>query len=160
MCAGRFGLGWAYDAFTIAYHMLMHFHAYVPLILYILIYWFVGAFLLVSLSPFLLISVSYVMTPKRKSVPSYNPLCSGTSTSSSDPTPSSVQFRDKKALKNFSENFSSWGVHSECQVILSDFSDTNLPTVIHNRGKESLCDIPVTCPSVLIQEIWLFSIFN
>ena len=42
----------------------------------------------------------------------------------------------------------------ERQVILSDFSDTNLPTVIHSRGWESLCDIPVTCPSVLIQEFY------
>ena len=33
------GLGWTHDVFTIAYHMLMHFHAYVPYIIYILIYW-------------------------------------------------------------------------------------------------------------------------
>ena len=25
MCVGRFGLGWAHDVFTVAYHMLMHF---------------------------------------------------------------------------------------------------------------------------------------
>ena len=52
------------------------------------------------------------------------------------------------------ENFSRRGVHSERQVILSDFSDTDLPTVIHSRGWESLCDVPVTCPSVLIQEFY------
>ena len=58
----------------------------------------------------------------------------------------------KSALprKDFSENFSRRGVHSERQVILSDFSDTDLPIVIHNRGWESLCDIPVTCPFMLI----------
>ena len=42
----------------------------------------------------------------------------------------------------------------EFHVILSDFSDTNLPTVIHNRGWESLCDISVTCPLVIIQEFY------
>ena len=36
LCAGRFGLGWAHDAITVAYHMLMHFHAYVLYNRYIL----------------------------------------------------------------------------------------------------------------------------
>ena len=31
---------------------------------------------------------------------------------------------------------------------------TDLPSIIHNRGWESLCDIPVTCPLVLIQEFY------
>ena len=39
-------------------------------------------------------------------------------------------------------------------VILSNFSDTDLPTVIHSRGWESLCDIPVTCPSMIIQDFY------
>ena len=38
LCAGRFELGWAHDAFKFACHMLMHFHAYIPSILYIVIY--------------------------------------------------------------------------------------------------------------------------
>ena len=42
----------------------------------------------------------------------------------------------------------------ECQVILVDFVDTDLPNVIHNWGWESLCDVPVTCPSVLKQEFY------
>ena len=42
----------------------------------------------------------------------------------------------------------------ERQVILSDFSDTDLPTVIHSWGWELLCDVLVTCPSVLIQEFY------
>ena len=42
----------------------------------------------------------------------------------------------------------------ECQVILSDFFDTDLHTVIHSRGWESLCDVLVTCPSVLIHEFY------
>ena len=39
-------------------------------------------------------------------------------------------------------------------VILVDFADTDLPTVIHSRGWESLCDVLVTCPTVLIQEFY------
>ena len=35
-----------------------------------------------------------------------------------------------------------------------DFADTDLPTVIHSREWESLCDVPVTCPFVLIQEFY------
>ena len=106
-------------------------------------------FVCVSLSLFL--SLSCIMEPKRKSVSSQNSLRSVASTSSSDPTPSSVRFRDEKACKNFLENFSRRGIHSERQVIVSDFSNTNLPIVIYSRGWESLFGIPVTCPSVIIQ---------
>ena len=73
------------------------------------------------------------MTPKRKSAPSRNSLRSGAS-SSSDPTPSSIWFRVEDAQKDFSKNFSSQGVHLERQVILKDFSDIDLPIVIHSRG--------------------------
>ena len=52
------------------------------------------------------------------------------------------------------ENFSWQGIQSKCQVILGHFSDTNLPTVIHNWEWESLCDEPVTCPLILIQEFY------
>ena len=68
--------------------------------------------------------------------------------------PFSVQFHDEKAKSDFFENFSRWGVHSKHRVILSDFSNTDLPTVIHSRGWKSLCDISVTCPSVLIQKFY------
>ena len=37
---------------------------------------------------------------------------------------------------------------------MSDFSDIDLPTVIHSKGWELLCDISVTCPSMLIQEFY------
>ena len=37
---------------------------------------------------------------------------------------------------------------------MTDFADTDLPSVIHSRGWESLCDVPVTCPLVLIQEFY------
>ena len=128
----------------------MHFHAYVPSILYILIYYCCYFFDSLSLSLSLALVCS--MAPKCKSTPSQNPLCSGAS-SSFDPTPS-VQFHDDEAQKDFLENFCRRGIHLECHVILLDFSDINLPTVIHSRGWESLCDIPVTCPSVIIQEFY------
>ena len=92
------------------------------------------------------------MAPKHKSTPSQNPLHSRAS-SSSDPTPSHIRFRDEDARKDFSENFSRRGVHLERRVILADFANTDLPIVIHSRGWESLCDVPVTCPCVLIQEL-------
>ena len=104
----------------------------------------------VSLSlPLSLVYISYVMALNCKSTPSRNPLRSGASTSF-DPTPSPIRFSDDKAQQDFSENFSRRGVHSECQVILSDFSNTDLPTVIYNRGWKSLCDVLVICPFVLI----------
>ena len=132
--------------------MLMHFLAYVPYIQYISIYLnCLGLFwVFFFLPPLSLVYVNASMAPKRKFAPSRNPLRFRVS-SSSNPTPSSIQFRDKDARKDFSENFSWRGVHSKHQVILSNFSDTDLPTVIHSRGWKSLCDVPVTCPSVLIQ---------
>ena len=93
------------------------------------------------------------MAPKRKSTPARNPLRSGAS-SSSDNAPHNLRFRDGDAYKAFTENFSRRGVHSERQVILADFADTDLPSVINRRGWGSLCDIPVTCPLVLIQEFY------
>ena len=89
------------------------------------------------------------MAPKRKSTPARNPLRSGAS-SFTDPSPSNVRFRDDDAFKEFLENFSRRGIHSERQVVLSDFADIDLPSVIHSRGWESLCDVPVTCPLMLI----------
>ena len=93
------------------------------------------------------------MAPKRKSTLAQNPLRSGAS-SSSDPSPFNVLFHDDDAIKAFLENFSRRGIHSERQVVLSDFVDTDLPFVIHSRGWESLYDVPVTCPLVLIQDFY------
>ena len=73
------------------------------------------------------------MAPKRKSTLAQNPLHYGAS-SSSDPSPSTIRFRDDDAFKAFSENFSRRGIHSERQVVLSDFADTDLPSVIHSKG--------------------------
>ena len=73
---------------------------------------------------------------------------------SSDPTPSHIRFYDEDARQAFSENFSRRGIHLERQVILVDFADTDLPNVIHSRGWESLCDVLITCPLMLIQEFY------
>ena len=100
--------------------------------------------------------VSCVMAPKRKSTSSQNPLRSGASSSSfpSNPTPSHVRFSDKKVKSDFFENFSRRDIHSERQVVLLDFSNTDLPTVIYSRGWESLYGTLVTCPFVIIQEFY------
>lgn len=109
------------------------------------------------MSLFLSLSHSFTlvvsMAPKHKSTPARNPLRFGAS-SSSDSAPLNLRFRDGDAHKAFSEKFSRRGVHSERQAILTDFADTDLPSVIHSRGWESLCDVPVTCPLVLIQEFY------
>ena len=89
------------------------------------------------------------MAPKHKSTPARNPLRFG-AFSSTNPSPSNVRFCDDDASKAFSENFSRQGIHSEQQVVLSDFANIDLPSVIHSRGWESLCDVPITCPHVLI----------
>ena len=134
--------------------MFIHPHAYVLLFNILAIFELLRAFLIVSFfSLSLLFTLVMSMAPKRKSTPSQNPLRSG-ALSSSDPTPSHIRLYDEDAWKDFSENFSRRGVHSERRVILSDFSDTDLPTVIHSRGWESLYDVPVTCPSVLIQKFY------
>ena len=121
------GLNWAEPMMYFNLHVTCSciFHAYVPSILYILIYCFVGVFLIVSLSLSLSLFLALVcfMAPKSKSTSSQNLLHFGASTSSFDPTPSHVWFRDNKARKDFSENFSQQGIHLEHQVILSDFSN-------------------------------------
>ena len=112
-CCVLVGLDWIEPMMYLSLHVTCSciFHAYVPLILYILIYWcclvlFCSLFLPLSL--FLLLV--YSMAPKCKSTPSENPLYSWASTSSSNPTPSHVRFCNNKAQKDFSRR----GIHSEC----------------------------------------------
>ena len=120
----------------------------------LVIFELLGTILIVFLSLILFLFTLVVsMTPKHKSTPARNPFCSGAS-SSSDSAPFSLWFCDDDAHKAFLENFSRRGVHSECQVILVDFADIDLPTIIHSREWESLCDVSVTCPLVLIQEFY------
>ena len=101
----------------------------------------------------LLFTLVMSMAPKRKSTSAWNLLHSDASLFS-DSAPLSLQFRDDDAHKAFLENFARQDVHSERQVILTDFADTNLPTVIHSREWKSLCDVSVTCPLLLIQEFY------
>ena len=151
LCAGKIGLGWAHDAISFACHIFMHSPCIRTLFSINLLYLkCVGTFLIVSLSlPLFSVYINHVYAPKRKSTSSQNPLHSGAS-SSFDPTPSFIRFHDEDARKDFSENFSQWGVHLERWVILANFADTDLPDVIHSRDWESLCEVPITCPSMLI----------
>ena len=103
--------------------------------------------------PFFLFTLVVSMAPKRKSTLARNPFHSGAS-SSSNPSPSHIRLCDDDAFKAFLEKFSRQCIHSERQVILSDFADTDLTSVIHSRGWESLCDVSATCPLVLIQEFY------
>ena len=123
--------------------------------IYLILLMLLGTFLIVLLFflPLILFMLVVSMAPKRKSTPARNPLRSGAS-SFFDSSPSNVRLRDDDAFKAFSENFSRWGIYSERQVVLSDFVDIDLPSVIHSRGWESLCDVSVTCPLVLIQEFY------
>ena len=100
-----------------------------------------------------LVTLVLSMAPNRKSTSARNPLHSGASTSF-DHAPLSLHFRNNDAHKAFMENFSRRGIHPERWVILGHFVDTDLPTVIHSWEWESLCDEPVTCPPVLIQEFY------
>ena len=95
-------------------------------------------FVSLSLSFFLSLSLRLAcsMAPKRKFTPSQNALHSGAASSSpsADYSPSHVWFSDEKARTDFLEKFSRCGIHSERQVVLSDFSDTDIPTVIYSRS--------------------------
>ena len=114
---------------------MSHVHAF-PMHTYslfniLVIFELLGTFLIVFLSlPLLLFTLVMSMAPKRKSIPTQDLLLSGAS--SSDSLPFSLRFCDDDAHKAFSENFSRPNVHSERQVILVDFANTDLPTIIHN----------------------------
>ena len=126
-----------------AHTFFMYTYLLFSILLILICAWYFSVCLFPFLSFFRLVCS---MAPKKsKSTPSRNPLSSWASTS--DSTPSLIWFRDKKARTDFSENFSWCGIHSERRVVLSDFFDTDLPTVIYNRGWESFYGISVTCPS-------------
>ena len=59
-----------------------------------------------------------------------------------------------RLFTDFVENFQDCDVHSECQAILSDFSDTTLPVIIRTQGWESLCEKTMRCPIVFMQEFY------
>ena len=125
--------------------------------LYLFVLFFVYDVLRCGLSLSLsLYQINYAMAPKaHKSTMARNPLqCSGSSSSSNPPISLHIQFHDEKVRKDFSENFQKRGIHSECQVILSNFAETLLPTIIRTRGWESLLERLLRCPVVFIQEFY------
>ena len=102
--------------------------------IYLILLMLLGSFLIVFLSlPLFLFTLVVSMALKRKSILTWNLLCSGAS-SSSNPSPFNIRFHDDDSFKAFLENFSRRGIHSECQVILSNFVDTDFLSVIHSRG--------------------------
>ena len=131
----------------------MHTYLFFSILLILICAWYFSVCPSLSLSFFQLVCF---MAPKHKSTPSQNPLRSRATSSSpsADSTPSHVRFCDEKAHTNFSKNFSRHDIHSECQVVLLDFSNTGLPTVIYSGGWESLYGITVTCPSMIIEEFY------
>ena len=122
--------------------------------LYFDIHCAVGTFLIVSFSfHLLLVTLVVSMAPKHKSTLDRNPLHFGAS-SSSNHAPFSLRFCNNDTCKAFSKDFSWRGIHSERRVVLGQFADTDLPTVIHSQEWDFLCDEPVTCPLILIQEFY------
>ena len=107
------GLDWAEPMMHLYLHVIyscIFMHTYLQVSIFVILY-LVGAFSEFSLSLSLSLSVSYVscvMAPKCKSIPSWNLLHSGASSSSSlsDYTPSHVRFYDEKVKSNFFESFS------------------------------------------------------
>ena len=98
--------------FSFVCYMFMHSHAYVLSFQYIFIYLnCFGTFL--SVSFFLPHSLVYISASWHQNI---------------------NLLHDEQARKYFLENFSRRGVHLECQVIFLDFSDIDLPTIIHNQG--------------------------
>ena len=154
------GLDWAEPMMYLLLHVTCSyiFHAYVPFLSFLLIRTVFGTFLRLS-PPLLSLSLSrlvYSWHLKRASLlrPGtlfvsghhllplliLSPLMSG-----------SMMI---KLVRTFWRTFLDAAFIRKCQVILSDFFYTNLPTVIHSRGWEFLCDISVTCPSVIMQEFY------
>ena len=90
--------------------------------IYLCIFELFGTFLSVSFFPpppsLSLVNISVSMAPKRKSTSYQNPLRSKASTSS-DPTPFSIRFRDENARNDFLEKFSRWGVHVRINALKS-----------------------------------------
>ena len=96
---------------------------------------------------------SFLTMAPKKFVPSKNLItrCGSSSSSSSIPSvPNRVQFHDVDSQKDLVENFCDWAIHSECQVILSDFPGISLPSAFSSWGWESLYEKPLKCLGVLL----------
>ena len=99
------GLDWAGPMMQFVLHVTCSCisYAYVlsfPYIWYIWIVWEFYDYFSLFL-PLNLFTLVMSMAPKRKSTPAWNPLRSGAS-SSTDPSPSNIRFRDDDAFKAFS----------------------------------------------------------
>ena len=130
--------------------MFMHTYPFFSIFLF----WVVMVcFVYLSISLSLSHSNRLCMAPKRESTPTQNPFHSRSSSSTNLP-PLHVQFRDEESHQDFSKNFSKHGLHPEHHVILLNFVDTTLPNVSHTQGWESLCEIPLRCPIVFIQDFY------
>ena len=131
------GLDWVEPMMYLSLHVTcscIYMHTYLHFFTFLYTTVLILFKLSLSLSPSISLScISCFMAPKRKSTPSQNPWRSSAS-SSFDPTPSHVRFQDEKAMSDFSKNFCRRGIHSKRHVVLSDFSDTDLPIVIHSKG--------------------------
>ena len=103
-----------------------------------------------ALSLFVLSLSIFDMAPKKSTSLKNLISCHGSSSSSFLSLPIRDQFCDLKSQKDFYENFSDEAIHSEHQVIL----DLPLLNAFSSRGWESLCEKPLRCPSMFIQEFY------
>ena len=126
--------------FSLARNMFMHCHALHFILFFFPMPYFPAVslcFSSLSLSLSLSLSrFSFLLMAPKKSVPSKNSIrrCGPSSSSSAPSLPNFVRFHDEKAKDDFFENFSDWVIHSECHVILSNFSDTSLPDEFRSQG--------------------------
>ena len=110
--AVRFGLGFSHNAFKFCtshvHAFFMHtFFIFIPILSMCCVLFFLSLSLSLSLS-----LIDYVMAPKQcKSTLARNRL-QGSGSSSS--IPFHIQIHDKKAKKDFFQNFQARGVHLEC----------------------------------------------
>ena len=148
------GLDWVEPMMFLLLHITcscIFMHTYLTLYIFLCIDCDWCFFACISLS--FLLSVSCSMEPKRKSTPSWNPLHSGAS-SSFDPTPSHVRFRDVNPNRTSLRTFLDEAFIQNAKSFYWTFPTLTYPLSFIVGGWESLCDVLVTCPWVLIQEFY------
>ena len=150
LCAGRFGLGWAHDAFNVACHMFMHFSCIRTIFLFLSFDTkLFSAFLHVSLSLSLSLFLSLVALWHLNA----NLLHPGTLFVLGHlflllPPLTSLHLMSSSMMIKPVRTF--WRTSNDEAFIRNAKSFYRIFTVIYSRGWESLCGIPVTCPSVII----------
>ena len=153
LCARRIGLGWAHNTFYIAYHMFMHFPCIRPLFLIYLLYlnYFGTFWLSLSLSPSLSICVSLCLWHLNASL-----LRPRTLFVLGHPLPLILLHHIFSFMMRMPERLSRRTFLNEAFILnaKSSWRTSLTPNVIHSRGWESLCDVLVICPSVLIQKFY------